>query len=145
MSDELNGAWTELLIQFILLLAGVILPVLAYHGRAYLKQLGLEIEQRVGAERLDAFLGLAELFIRAAEQTFGLDEPEKKERFVVAKLLILAQQYNLPFSHDEIALLVRGLFNSIKRDMRGETAVAKLEFDDGGLNDLLASLKTLEV
>lgn len=99
----------------------VILPVLAaiatQYARIYLARLKEKVEQEIGEANLDAILTFAELFIRAAEQQFDLEEDEAKKAFVVGKLLALRDRYGLPLTDVEIADLVEGVYNRIKGEL----------------------------
>lgn len=127
MSDEL----TQALVGLVLALVSAFIPVVAFYGRQYAQQLIAGAEARLGAERMEQLLTMAEIFIRAAEQSFVMEHGEEKEQFVVAKLMVLVKRHDLPLTHDDVTAVVRGLFNSLKPEMRGGERPLRTDFLEG--------------
>ena len=110
------------LVQVLIAAAIALIPAVAalatFYLKGYLEKLGEKADQELGEANVDAILKFAEIFVRAAEQMFGLAEEAQKKAFVVDQLEKIVDQFGLPISDEQLEALVEATFNRIKDELK---------------------------
>jgi len=112
------------LVQVLIAAAVALIPVVAgiatFYLKGYLEKLGEKADNEIGEANMDVILKFAEVFVRAAEQMFGLADEEAKKDFVVDQLEKIVDQLGLPISDEQLEALVEATFNRIKDELKAK-------------------------
>lgn len=116
----------EVLMQSFELLVSAILPIVvafaAAQLRAYMTSLAEKAESEIGSTWWWALEESARNFIKAAEQTAGVETGEEKKQYVMNLLSEWAATANIPVSDEILDGIIEGVYKGIKdsRDRKVE-------------------------
>lgn len=112
-----TGEQMDIIIKALLALVPLVVTVLSYYLRGWIKTLDEKARTEIGNEQYALLLTFAGIFIRSVEQTLGYDAPGAKKEAVVGMLLELANNNGIVISREQIEALIEGVYNEIKEEL----------------------------
>ena len=73
------------------------------------------IDNYVGKEKINEFLGYVKVAIRCAEQIYTPEEWAKKKNYVYHYAIDKAEEYGLKLTEQDIDIIIEGFVNEIKK------------------------------
>ena len=108
--DELLDTLAQALVLILPVVAGILTILL----KGYLAQLGEKAEGEIGEQRLHHLLAFADIFIRSAAQTAGLDTDHARKSYVYDLLAKATDDLGIEVDEDQLNALIEGVYNRIK-------------------------------
>ena len=114
--DELFDAVVQSLVLVLPVMAGILVVLLKGH----LAKLSEKVEGEIGEQRLAQILTFADIFIRSAAQTAGLDTDHSRKAYVLDLLSKVTDDLGIEVDADQLSALIEGVYNRIKVEINAD-------------------------